>query len=141
HRDVKPANLLLDGGEPPRVMLGDFGIAKMTDATAILTGTGAVMGSIDFMSPEQINGRPADVQSDVYAFGCTLFTMLAARAPFEGDNFERLYARLRHQAPPLASLLPDVPPALDVLCQRLMQRDPAARAGSLEGVADVLRAV
>lgn len=139
HRDLKPANVLLTDDDPPRTKLADFGIAKVVDATAIITGTGAVMGSIDFMAPEQINGRPATAKSDLYAFGCTLFSSLTGMPLFEGDNFERLYARLRTPAPSLRARLPGCSPELDALVGRLLEMDPEARPVGFEEVTTILR--
>lgn len=139
HRDLKPANVLLTDDDPPRPKLADFGIAKVIDATAIITGTGAVMGSIDFMAPEQINGQPATVRSDLYAFGCTLFSSLTNAPLFPGDNFERLYARLKGSAPSLRDRRADAPPELDALCSRLLSPTPEARPAGFEEVIALLR--
>lgn len=139
HRDLKPANVLLTNDVPPRPKLADFGIAKVIDATAIITGTGAVMGSIDFMAPEQINGQPATIRSDLYAFGCTLFSSLTSSPLFPGDNFERLYARLKGRAPSLRERRPDVPIELDELCSHLLAPDPSARPESFGEVIALLR--
>jgi eukaryotic-like serine/threonine-protein kinase len=139
HRDLKPANVLLTDDQPVRTKLADFGLVKVPDATAIITGTGAVMGSIDFMSPEQINGQPADRRSDLYGFGCMAFVLVTGQAPFAGDNFERLYARLKGEPPSLAERAPDAPMALSALCQRLMARDPDDRPQSFDEVVPILQ--
>jgi serine/threonine-protein kinase len=137
HRDLKPANVLLSEDEPPRAKLADFGVAKVTDASAILTDPNAVMGSIDYMSPEQLRGK-ADARSDLYALGCIVHELWCGEAPFTGDNFERLYARLRGDAPSLATRAADAPRALVELTDRLLARDPAARPQAAGEAAAVL---
>ena len=127
HRDLKPANVLLTDARPLQPKLADFGIAKVPDATAVITGTGAVMGSIDFLAPELIKGATADERSDMYAFGCMIHTLVTGEPPFGGDNFERLYARLRGEPPALDERAPHVPAELAQLTARLLERDPAAR--------------
>jgi serine/threonine-protein kinase len=137
HRDLKPANVLLTKGDPPQPKLADFGIAKMSDASAMITGSKAVMGSIDFMSPEQLRGR-ADARSDMYAFGCMIHHLWCGEPPFTGDNFERLYRRLNGEAPSLRERAPDAPEPLVAITDRLLQRDPSQRPADAEEIADAL---
>ncbi len=137
HRDLKPANVLLTRGQPPQPKLADFGLAKVSDASAIITGSKAVMGSIDFMSPEQLRGR-ADARSDMYAFGCMIHQLWVGSPPFTGDNFERLYARLSGAAPSLGARAPTAPRALIELTDRLLARDPDDRPASCHDIAEAL---
>jgi serine/threonine-protein kinase len=137
HRDLKPANVLLTEDDPPHPKLADFGIAKMADASAIITGSQAVLGSIDFMSPEQLRGR-ADARSDMYAFGCMIHHLWCGQPPFTGDNFERLYRRLNGEAPSLRERDPAAPGALIEITDRLLARDPDHRPGDCSEIAEAL---
>jgi len=141
HRDLKPANVLLTSDEPPQPKLADFGIAKVPDATAVITGTGAVLGSIDFLAPEQIKGKPADRRSDMYAFGCMTHVLWTGRPPFVGDNFERLHGRMAAEAPPLDALAPEAPAPLVALTSRLLTRLPEQRPDGFTTIAAELRAM
>ena len=137
HRDLKPANVLLTEDDPPQPKLADFGIAKMDDASAIITRSQAVMGSIDFMSPEQLRGR-ADRRSDMYAFGCMIHQLWTGEPPFTGDNFERLYQRLNGVAPSLRERAPDAPAVLVDITDRLLARDPDHRPDDCIDIAQAL---
>ena len=137
HRDLKPANVLLTDDDPPQPKLADFGIAKMADASAIITGSKAVLGSIDFMSPEQLRGR-SDARSDMYAFGCMIHHLWCGMPPFTGDNFERLYRRMNGVAPSLAERAPAVPASLIAITDRLLARNPDERPSDALEIADAL---
>lgn len=137
HRDLKPANVLLTRDDPPQPKLADFGLAKVSDASAIITGSHAVMGSIDFMSPEQLRGK-ADPRSDMYAFGCMIHQLWTGQPPFTGDNFERLYARLNGVAPSLRERAPDAPEALIALTDRLLAKAPEDRPADCQEIAAAL---
>ena len=88
HRDVKPANMLLDArpGRPDHVYLSDFGLSKPMSAAAGLTGTGQFLGTPDYMAPEQIEGREVDGRADQYALGCAAFELLGGVAPFQREQ-------------------------------------------------------
>jgi DNA-binding beta-propeller fold protein YncE len=134
HRDVKPANGLVefvkDTGEE-RPFLTDFGIGRPTQATSPLTSTGELLGTAEYISPEQVEGSPADASSDIYALGCTAFFMLTGEAPFERDTqLATLYAHA-HAERPCPSLLSDsVPEAVDEVVVRATAVDPSERYGN-----------
>ncbi len=121
HRDIKPSNLLLDfrGG----VHVTDFGLARAGDATR-LTLTGQMLGTPEYMSPEQADGKDPDVRSDVYAVGCVLYESLAGRPPFRTSH---PLATLRMHLDASVPLIPDLPAALQPVLDRALAKDPAAR--------------
>jgi serine/threonine protein kinase len=129
HRDVKPANILMtvvDGEE--RAYLTDFGVAKRSDAASELTAQGVAVGTVDYMSPEQINGLPTDARTDVYALGCVFFQMLTGRVPYERENsVAKLFAHVHDPPPPLDGGLAEVYPAFASVIDTAMAKDPDAR--------------
>ena len=128
HRDVKPANILLASGTPEHAYLTDFGVAKRTATATDLTRQGALIGSVDYVPPEQIEGRDLGPTADVYALGATLFHMLAGRPPHEGDSDAAvLQAHLNDGPPALRDLRPELPELLDAVLARAMARTPADR--------------
>ncbi|MEU6541527.1 protein kinase [Streptomyces sp. NPDC047000] len=141
HRDVKPANLmLLPGG---RVKVCDFGIAGFVRADSGLTRDGSVMGTPDYMAPEQCLGQRVDGRADLYALGCVLFALLTGRPPFTvpGD-FRAVMLRHLHAPPPrLSERRPGLPAELDFLVTRLLSKDPGDRPAHGGAVADLLRAL
>lgn len=125
HRDVKPANLMLDGGH--RVVLTDFGIARIVSGAHLSSGT-AMVGTPAYMAPEQGLGDTGDERSDLYSLGVILYQMLSGRLPYDGET--PLSVVLKHLNEPIPSaraLNPDVPEVVDDLIQRLMAKDPAER--------------
>ena len=144
HRDVRPANVLHEQ-EGGRSLLCDFGIAAVLDELAPsaerLTRTGERIGDPASISPEQLLGLPVTPRTDVYGLGTLAFTLLAGRAPLDGDSpLERMQARLRAEPHRLGEYRPDVPPALDDLIHRCLARRPEQRP-AMEAVLTELRRV
>ena len=129
HRDVKPANVLIDPAEErEHAYLTDFGIARHSAATSGLTHTGAVIGTIDYLAPERIQGDGGDGRADVYALGCVLFEALTGAAPYERDNdVAKMYAHMSAPVPSAREHRPELPAELDELAQRAMAKDPGDR--------------
>ena len=144
HRDLKPDNIFLirdsetAGGERAKIL--DFGIAKMADSSGTKTDTSVVMGTPSFMSPEQCRGAGrVDQRSDVYSLGCLLFTLVTGRVPFVGEGPGDVIAmHLREAAPPPSALAPGVPPEVDRLVAKALEKDPARRYASGGEIADAL---
>jgi formylglycine-generating enzyme required for sulfatase activity len=134
HRDVKPQNVLLDS-ESGRALLTDFGIARTTDGGP-LTASGMVVGTVAYLSPEQVSGDPADHRSDIYALGVMAYEMLAGRAPFTGATPTAvMMKRLAGPPEPLRAIRRDVPPALASLVDACLTAEPSERVQSAADVA------
>ena len=134
HRDLKPENVMLvpdDGGGAERAVVMDFGLAKerrADPAIAKLTATGIILGTPEFMSPEQIRGKPLDARSDIYALGIVAFEMFTGKLPFQGRNAqEMMIARLRSQPVPVRQLRADVPDAVEKALAKALQTSPDDR--------------
>lgn len=125
HRDIKPQNILLAPGG--QVKVTDFGIARAGVASTV-THPGAIVGSVHYLAPEQVQGAPGDRQADVYALGVVMYRMLTGRLPFEGDN--PISVALKHvqeEPPPLRRLAPRTPPGLERVVMRALRKDPDER--------------
>jgi serine/threonine-protein kinase len=136
HRDVKPANVMLtpDG----RTKLMDLGIARNIDGETI-THASSVLGTAGYISPEQARGEPVDHRSDIYSLGCVLYEMLTGRQPFEGGDPLAVAYKHVHEVPiPPTSIEPSIPPDLDAVTLRAMEKEPAARFQSAADIAAAL---
>src|SRR5260370_739740 len=135
HRDLKPENVMLvpeDGGAGvERAVVMDFGLAKerrADPAIAKLTATGIILGTPEFMSPEQIRRKPLDARSDIYALGIVAFEMFTGKLPFQGRNAqEMMIARLRSQPTAIRTLRPDIPDAVEKALTKSLQTNPDDR--------------
>ncbi len=139
HRDIKPSNIFLVDGRPEQAMLLDFGVARLTESTRLLTQTGMLVGTPSYMSPEQARrGRELDTSSDIFSLGAVLFQCLTGQAPYAGDQIYAILAKVVFERPPRVSeLRPDVSRSIDRLVARMMSRDPQARPPA----GDVARAI
>jgi hypothetical protein len=139
HRDVKPSNLFLVGGNIDAVRLLDFGIARMGVASE-LTRTGATIGTVGYAAPEQARGtKDLDGRADVFALGCVLYRALVGRAPFEGAALAEVLAKTLFEDPrPPIELVPRIPAPLSDLVMRLLAKAPADRPGSAREVEQAL---
>ena len=138
HRDIKPGNVMLlpDG----RVKVVDFGIARAAGSDT-LTGTGVVLGSTAYLSPEQAGGQPVDERADLYALGCVLYEMLTGRVPFRGDTPIATMYRHVNEDPPLPSTFLPVQSELEAIVMRCLEKDPKRRFASAAELEAALLAV
>ena len=129
HRDVKPHNVLV--GDDGRIKVTDFGIAHAGDPQ--MTEVGSIVGTAQYLSPEQARGRGVGPQTDIYSLGVVLYEMLAGRVPFEGDSSVAIAMQhVSDPPPPLRALAPDVPESLALVVAHAMLKDPAQRYGSAD---------
>lgn len=142
HRDLKPDNVFItnDG----RVKILDFGLAKLTEAAStdveatrdLATQAGVIMGTIGYMSPEQVRGKSADARSDIFSFGAVLYEMLAGRRAFRGDSAADLMSSILKEDPPeLSSTNQEISPALDRIVHHCMEKDAQQRFQSVGDIA------
>ena len=130
HRDIKPANVrVLDNGA---VKIMDFGIAKAIGAQTNLTGQGIAVGSMGYMSPEQISGDPIDARSDVFSFGVLAYELFSFRQPFRNEHLFRLLEMIvKEPAHPLIDLAPELPPGIAAVVERAMAKKPEDRYATM----------
>ena len=139
HRDVKPENILLER-HTGRALVGDFGIARQTEAPR-LTQDGHVLGTVYYMSPEQVNGEEVDGRSDLYSLGVVAYYVLSGRLPFEGMHASAiLVSHATREPPPLSSVAPHLPQALAAVVDRCLRKSPDDRYPTGEALADALGA-
>ena len=149
HRDIKPANVLLTerDGDPDFVKIMDFGISKSIDGAATtsagtLTDTGKVLGTPQYMAPEQLVGAPTDHRADVYATGLTLYAMLAGEAPFASTSFTKVAAmHVSVEAPPVDTYRPGLPRPLVLAVAKALAKSPESRFRDAAHMADVLESI
>jgi beta-lactam-binding protein with PASTA domain/tRNA A-37 threonylcarbamoyl transferase component Bud32 len=142
HRDIKPGNVMITRAGTIKVM--DFGIARaIADNAATMTATQAVIGTAQYLSPEQARGEPVDARSDVYSLGCLLYELLTGHPPFTGDSPVAVaYQHVRENATPPAQVNRDVPPALDAIVMKALAKNAMNRYQSAaEMRTDLLRAM
>jgi eukaryotic-like serine/threonine-protein kinase len=126
HRDIKPGNIMLDGQGDVKVT--DFGIARVTATAETVAQTAAVLGTASYLSPEQAQGQPVDVRSDIYSLGCVLFEMVTGRPPFPGDSPVTVASKhVLEQPTPPSQINYDVSPDLDAVILRALAKNPANR--------------
>ncbi len=140
HRDVKPANILLESipGQPDRVSITDFGIARTAAATTALTQVGTVLATVGYAAPEQLTAGTVDHRADVYALGCTLYELLTGAKPFPRPTVEATIHAHLHDRPPRPTSVVHLPGAIDGVIAKALSKDPARRhqsAGALAAAA------
>jgi Tol biopolymer transport system component/predicted Ser/Thr protein kinase len=145
HRDLKPGNILVDKNGGIKVL--DFGLAKIEHAPGVdgttqtlpLTSEGSILGTLQYMSPEQIEGKEADARSDIFAFGLVFYELITGKRAFEGSTQASLIAAiLKDQPPPVSELQPVTPKALDRVVQTCLEKDPDRRWQSAREVKHAL---
>ena len=139
HRDLKPSNIMLD--DAGNAFLTDFGLAKLAGESLELTQSGAIVGTPAYMSPEQLRGEALDSRADIYSLGVILYQMLAGRPPFGGptsDLVSTIYQHLEKAPPPLRELNPNIPPQVEAVVLRALEKDPADRYDNAEQMSEDL---
>ncbi|MGW1029624.1 serine/threonine-protein kinase [Streptomyces sp. NPDC002577] len=145
HRDVKPGNILVAKGtdidHPEHVYLTDFGLTKKSLSLTGFTTVGEFVGTLDYVAPEQISGRPVDGRCDVYSLACVVYETLTGKPPFQREeDMALLWAHQYDQPPPLTEKQPDLPPAVDGVMAKALAKTPDDRYGSCLEFVAALRA-
>ncbi len=126
HRDIKPENILLT--TKGQVKVADFGLAKITGGGSNVTREGMILGTVNYMSPEQAKGQECDVRSDMYSLGIVMFRMLTGVLPFKGENLQAIIYQHIHEAPPdPLAVNPNIPAPLSRVCLKLLEKQPEKR--------------
>ncbi len=138
HRDVKPANVLLEGDGPgARIFVCDFGISRSSGGSATITSTGEILGSLDYVAPEQIEGEAVDHRTDIYSLGGVLHHMLTGEPPYPRENdLAKLFAHANAPPPRPSEIVSGLPPELDEVVARAMAKDPDDRYFSARALSD-----
>jgi tetratricopeptide (TPR) repeat protein len=142
HRDLKPANILVDTDD--RALLTDFGIARSTTAASVYTMPGAILGTLDYMAPEQARGESADGRTDIYAFGLIFYEMLAGGRPRnskDGGGLSDLLARLEQGPPAIRTVVADLPVDVERIVSRCLKANPAERYATADALLADLEAL
>ncbi|WP_133914409.1 serine/threonine-protein kinase [Streptomyces sp. NBC_00582] len=145
HRDVKPGNILVsrgtDSDHPEHVYLTDFGLTKKSLSLTGFTTVGQFVGTLDYVAPEQISGRPVDGRCDVYSFACVVYETLAGHPPFLRDeDMALLWAHQEDEPPPLTASRPDLPPQVDAVFAKALAKKPEERHDTCRAFVAALRA-
>ncbi|MEU6253913.1 serine/threonine-protein kinase [Streptomyces sp. NPDC047043] len=145
HRDVKPGNILVargtDSDHPEHTYLTDFGLTKKSLSLTGFTTVGQFVGTLDYVAPEQISGRPVDGRCDVYGFACVVYESLAGRPPFRrDDDMALLWAHQYDEPPPLTEFRPDLAPRMDAVFAEALAKSPDDRHDSCLAFVTALRA-
>src|SRR5437016_10877450 len=139
HRDVKPQNVLLNGDGGAKVT--DFGIARSLEVERSMTQTGTVLGTSNYIAPEQAGGQPVDAHTDVYSLGIVLYEMLTGEVPFPGENFVAVAMKHIHEpSPSVLDARGDVPLRVAEMIDRALEKDPEQRFATMEAFADEIEA-
>jgi serine/threonine-protein kinase len=142
HRDVKPSNVIVTPSDD-HVYITDFGLTKRADSLSGFTAAGQMLGTIDYVAPEQIEGGEAGAHGDVYGLACVLYETLTGAAPFatESGGMAKMWAHLNAEPPSVREQRPDVPPALDELIRSGLAKRPGERPSAAAFGAAALEAV
>jgi serine/threonine-protein kinase len=141
HRDVKPSNVILTSED--HIYLTDFGLAKRAETAPGLTGVDQMLGTVDYVAPEQIEGSEPDARGDIYSLGCVLFETLMGEAPFadQKGGMAKMWAQINAEPPSVRERRPDVSPALEEVIGRAMAKAPDARPTAAAFRKNVLAAI
>lgn len=139
HRDIKPSNIMIDTAG--RAKVADFGIAYVSSAKTKLTRDGSIIGTPEYLSPEQCEGKVVDQRSDIYSLGVTLYELLSGRTPYEADTpVSMLMKIVKGEFPPLNEINPSIPGSLQIVVQKMMETDVNKRYQSMDEVIQALDA-
>jgi serine/threonine protein kinase len=144
HRDIKPGNILVvlrpDDDSADHIYLSDFGLTKHNESHSALTPTGQFMGTVDYVAPEQIEGKAVDARADIYSLGCVLYECLTGVIPFlRDDDVGTLWAHLQLEPPKVTEKRPDVPTAFDDVIATAMAKSPDDRYGGCRAFLSAIR--